>query len=135
MSRKNLYRHAAQALRQQMDILQAQLSALQALQTSAPQPSLPVQLQGQPASAAAREQPAGGPQPQSEASGSAPAAGNAPSAGESPSTPGASAASVATSGDAGTAQSPSGRSEGAEEPSPEEQMRRQRLQRFNAGAE
>ena len=50
-----------------MDILQAQLSALQALQTSAPQPSLPAHLQTQPVSSVSLDQPASAAQAASEA--------------------------------------------------------------------
>ncbi len=125
---------AQQALRQQMDILQAQLSALQALQTSAPQPSLPAHLQTQPASSASQDQPASAAQGTSDAVAPSVSAEGGASAtvAEPPSTPSAGADSqVGGSGSDAASQEPTTSAVAAEE-SPDEQMRKQRLQRFAA---
>ena len=123
-----------QALRQQMDILQAQLSALQALQTSAPQPSLPAHLQTQPTSSASRDQPASAALAASEADVPPATAADTASAtaGEPPSMPSAGADSLAGASGSGTASQVPATSAVAAEESPEEQMRKQRLQRFAA---
>ena len=125
---------AQQALRQQMDILQAQLSALQALQTSAPQPSLPAHLQTQPVSSVSLDQPASAAQAASEAAAPSVSAEGAASAtaAEPPSAPSTGADSQAgASGSDAASQVPATSAVAAEE-SPEEQMRKQRLQRFAA---
>ena len=123
-------RRKLQALRQQMDMLQAQLSALQALQTSAPQPSLPAHLQTQPVSSAPRDQAGSSAQVASEPAVPVSTAGTASaSAADPPSMPCASAEGQASANGSGTASHV--RITSAEE-SPEEQMRKQRLQRFAA---